>query len=537
MSTNSIDFHVTIKNYRCFSDQKPVRISMRKGFTALVGVNNSGKSSLLRLFYELRSLFMSISRSGDQFIQAMRADPGLAFNRADSVRDNAELFCNANARDITLEFEATLNLTSEHHNSVSPERIVLTIPRDTNLYRAQMFLAGKVLNIKTDTSMGREGNSALRIGDKLIDMEAYYRIFEALSRVVYIGPFRNAINVGGSADYYDMQIGEHFIRSWDSLKAGGSKKQISAALRLTQDIKTVFRFRNLEINAGSDNRTLQVIIDEKPYGLEELGSGLAQFIVILSNIAAKKPSWVLIDEPELNLHPTLQLDFLTTLASYASEGILFSTQSIGLARTCADRIYSVRLDDEGRSEISDFETTPRLSEFLGELSFSGYRELSCNQILLVEGSTDVKTIQQLLRHINKDHQIVLLSLAGSDLIKAASETELQEIKRITDNIYALIDSERDAPGVPLSTDRQAFLETCHKLDIKCLVLERRAVENYLSDRAVKVAKGEKYRSLKPYENLSDASPSWGKQENWRIAREMTHEELDQTDLGKFLDDL
>jgi predicted ATPase len=51
-----MDVEVTVSNYRCFSD-KPVRFALKKGLQAFVGVNNSGKSSLLRLFYELRNIF------------------------------------------------------------------------------------------------------------------------------------------------------------------------------------------------------------------------------------------------------------------------------------------------------------------------------------------------------------------------------------------------------------------------------------------------------------------------------------------------
>lgn len=537
MSANSTNFDITIKNYRCFPDQKPVRISMREGFTALVGVNNSGKSSLLKLFYELRNLFAGISRSTDDFLQAILQGGRLAFSPADSVRDIEELFCNANSRDITLEFKVNDNLNGKQREGVSPERIVLTIQRGENRYSAQIILGGKSLDINPNVKMQRVKNSYIKIADTLIDMETYYSAFEALAKTVYIGPFRNAINVGGTKNYFDMVIGQQFVESWRSLKTGDNKKQNRAAYRLTQDIKAIFGFHSLEINAASNNDTLQVFVDGKAYRLEELGSGLAQFIVILGNVAIRQPSWVLIDEPELNLHPSLQVDFLTTLASYASEGIIFSTHNVGLARACAERIYSLRLDDQRQSEFSDLEATPRLSEFLGELSFSGYRELGFNKVLLVEGSTDVKTIQQLLRQYGKDHQIVLLSLGGSDLVKAASEVELQEIKRITDNIYALIDSERYESEASLTPERQAFLETCHKVGIHCHVLNRRALENYFSDRSVKAIKGEKYRCLNPYEKLEDASLSWGKQENWRIAREMTREELDQTDLGMFLGSL
>ena len=288
-------------------------------------------------------------------------------------------------------------------------------------------------------------------------MEAYYQTFEALSKIIYIGSFRNAINIGGNQNYYDMTIGQQFISLWDEYKSGDSKTAINTSLKLTHDIKTIFGFTSLEINASKDNQTLHIIVDDKPYRLEEVGSGLAQFILILANIAIKQPSWILIDEPELNLHPSLQIDFLTTLASYATEGIVFSTHNIGLARSSAETIYSFRIDEKGQNEVRDFETISRLSEFLGQLSYSGYKDIGFGKVLLVEGSSEVKTIQQFLRKYGKDHKIVLLSLGGSDLIKASSSYELEEIKRITTgNISALIDSELESSDDVLSRDRQAF---------------------------------------------------------------------------------
>jgi hypothetical protein len=36
-----MDVEITLKNYRCFPDSKPVRFVMREGFTAFLGVNNA----------------------------------------------------------------------------------------------------------------------------------------------------------------------------------------------------------------------------------------------------------------------------------------------------------------------------------------------------------------------------------------------------------------------------------------------------------------------------------------------------------------
>lgn len=243
-----------------------------------------------------------------------------------------------------------------------------------------------------------------------------------------------------------------------------------------------------------------------------------------------------IDEPELNLHPFLQTAFLDTLYKYTTHGVIFSTHSIGLARAAADRIYAFQQVAEGESRVKEFEDLPGfLSEFLGELSFSAYKELGFEKLLLVEGRHDLNTFRHLLRLYRKDAKVIPLPLGGNTLINGKSGNALQELKRICGDIVALIDSERAAAGEPLSADRQAFVDLCEEVGIRCTVLERRAIENYLSDRAIKAVKGKKYTELGPYELLKNAAVPWAKDENWQIAAQMTPDELKETDLGNFLE--
>ena len=250
-----------------------------------------------------------------------------------------------------------------------------------------------------------------------------------------------------------------------------------------------------------------------------------------------KPSYILIDEPESNLHPALQIDFLTTLASYASEGILFNTHNIGLARAVADHIYTVQRVDEGESEIRPFEATLNYAELLGALSYSGYIALGFEKVLLVEGPTEVRTIQQFLRHLGLDHKVVLVPMGGSSLINAKSGYELGELARISDRTFALIDSERSTEDERPSPDREGFLDACEKLGIECHMLDRRAIENYFTDGAVKAAMGLNYSALDPYQLLKEKQPQWAKSQGWRIARRMSWKDIEQTDLGAFLQKL
>jgi hypothetical protein len=289
-------------------------------------------------------------------------------------------------------------------------------------------------------------------------------IFRSLSKTLYIGPFRNILNVGSTTEYIDILIGQSFITQFQGLKTGNNKESNIEIARLTDDIRKVFEFESLDIPATPDKSSLHLTVNGKSYKQHEVGSGLTHFISVLANAAIKKPKWILIDEPELNLHPALQLDFLTTLAKYAEEGVWFSSHSIGLARSAASKVYSVVKIEEGDSEIRLLEGTPRLSEFLGEMSFSSHKELGFDQILLVEGPTEVPTFQQFLRMKSSDHKVLLSPLHGH----IPDARELEEIKRISTNIAAIIDSEREAPEGEIEKKRVEFLNLCEKMGIKSM---------------------------------------------------------------------
>jgi predicted ATPase len=524
-----IDF--TIKNYRCFPDSKPARFTVRPGFTGFIGANNSGKSSLLRFFYEFRGLFALLGNVS--YFHSLVAGGTQAFGPAPSVKDLADMFCDTNVRDLTIEmqFEAI-----DQSSNPLQIRLTITVPRNTNQFNGTMFLPEDKRQAKSPSDILYVAGNTIKIASESlnIDLTSFLQTCRDLQNSLYIGPFRNAINVGTAEQYFDIQAGQSFVKAWRTYKTGSVRQQNEAAYRITEEIGRIFEVERLEINPSPDDQTLQVFVNGKSYKLNEIGSGLTQFIIVLANAAMKKPAYILIDEPELNLHPSLQVDFLTTLTSYAERGVLFSTHNMGLARASAERVYAVRRLAQGESEVNPLEALPRLSDFVGELGFSGYKELGFDQLLLVEGATEVRTIQQFLRFLGKEHQVVIVPLGGSALINGERELELQELTRISPNVAALIDSERDSEAAALSLDREGFRNICAANRINCCVLQRRATEHYLTDSAVKRVKGPKYAALGPYQHLNDISPSWAKAENWRIAREMQLDDIRETDLGQFL---
>jgi AAA15 family ATPase/GTPase len=67
-----MDAEITIRNYRCFTSERPVKLLLRTGETAFVGVNNSGKSTLLRFFFELRDLFARLAQNPAELNNAIK---------------------------------------------------------------------------------------------------------------------------------------------------------------------------------------------------------------------------------------------------------------------------------------------------------------------------------------------------------------------------------------------------------------------------------------------------------------------------------
>jgi ABC-type sulfate/molybdate transport systems ATPase subunit len=247
----------------------------------------------------------------------------------------------------------------------------------------------------------------------------------------------------------------------------------------------------------------------------------------------QKPTFILIDEPEQNLHPSLQAEFLTTLGTYASKGVIFTTHSLGLARSVADRLYSVsRGDDE--SFLRPWETTPQLPEFLGEMSYSAYRELGHELVLCVEGPNDIKPVRQLLRRLGKEHTTVVVPLGGDAIRHDAIVETVAELSRLSTRTAVLLDSEKVGPESEPEAHRLEFQRECEKLHIRVHLTELRSLENYFPERAIKAALGALFHALKPFERVGDADPPWPKGKNWLIAREMSLAEVEGSDVGRFL---
>lgn len=523
---------IRLHDYRCFRRETPATLELTTGFTGFLGPNNAGKSALIRCAYELRNTFTHVLALLDG---ASGVNQELhSFTFLPPMHDHAEIV--AERDDPKCEVEIFGVPITAGIAQITAVRLMFQA--DGQVFRVRMHTSiGTSIDIgNAEDSVTIDQRDVIFLPKRNVRYSTLEikRLLRTLIGIQFIGAFRNAVNEG-SGSYFDIHLGTGFISQWHTWKTGPLRAQNRAIQRVTDDVRRLLGARDLEITAATELRTLQVTLNGRPQKLQELGAGIAQLIVVLGNTLIKKPTFVAIDEPEIHLHPGLQTEFLTALGSYATNGVMFTSHSIGLARSVADRLFTVRPTAQG-SQVRPFEKTPHYAEFLGSMGIAGLQEFGWDRILLVEGAKDVRTIQAWLRLYGKDRQTVIIPLGGDSMVNGKTASELSEIVRLGGSVWAIVDSERSSAKAEPIKARREFAQNCESLQVRCLVTERRAIENYLSGPALRTAFGEGFEALSPFE-VPNAEKFWGKGESWKAARHMTKEELADTDIGRFLETL
>ena len=511
---DQLQIDVTLTHYRCFHETSPVKFSLEPGKTiALVGMNNAGKSALMRFFYEFKQVLINYTSGswnpkesgGGWTTKPNQQDPGIGTRYG--LGDQLDLYPNRDA-SVPLRFAiAYLGDVCDFEISRHPIN----------------YPYGLVRNFSSLT--GQLGSN----------LDVLYQFQNTL----YFGAHRNLVNDGaGGGTYFDLSVGTAFTNEWDNLKNGMGTQSAHDALKAEKLIADLLNWSSLSINASYDKKQIYLTKDgANRFAISELGAGISELVLCIVTAAVKKPSWILIDEPESHLHPALQVKFVEALSSLASHGVMFTTHSIGLARTCADSILVVEQDKAGHSTLRPFESVTNYSQLMGELSFSQFHELGFNKLLLCEGVTEVKTLRQILRHWNLDATVMLVPLGGTSLIDSKRQDELSEFKRFGVEVFVIVDSERDSAETS-KPDRNKFIAQCERIfgTTHAIQTKYRATENYFTAEAIsKAMRSEKYKPLEPFQNSKDLELFWGKNKNWRVAAEMTKADWQKTDFGPFLD--
>ena len=250
-----MDVQLTVKNYRPFSRVEPLRFRLRNGFTAFVGANNSGKSSILRMFFELRGLFQIFQQAGHFFTARNTPIPFTL----QGVDENAEVFCNDNDGELVIRFEYSTNLSAE--GVVAPDWIELRIQREQSSCRLWYSVQRRIIEDPSPHGeFVRDGVFSPSGSDQQIDFGPFFEVCGAAFRSLYIGPFRNALNIPGADQYFDIPVGHQFVAKWSAAKGGNNAVLRARMMQVTDVIQDIFGLTRLEINPSQSGQSLILML-------------------------------------------------------------------------------------------------------------------------------------------------------------------------------------------------------------------------------------------------------------------------------------
>jgi hypothetical protein len=141
---------------------------------------------------------------------------------------------------------------------------------------------------------------------------------------------------------------------------------------------------DIRIDIPHDRSTINVNFDGHVVPIEALGSGIHELFMLASRIVLNEGKAVLLEEPEVHLHPEFQRKFMIFLRDQINSQFFISTHSAVVIDTDGAKVFGVwNAGAEARVEALLADQTRR--EMCREMGYRPSDLLQANSIIWVEG--------------------------------------------------------------------------------------------------------------------------------------------------------
>ena len=287
---------------------------------------------------------------------------------------------------------------------------------------------------------------------------------------------------------------------------------------LTKFVKSVLEDENVELEIPSQQNRLIVSMNGREQDVEDLGTGVHEVIMLAAAATAHHETLLLLEEPEIHLHPLLQKRLLNYLDCGTSNQYVIATHSAHFLDHDGAAVFHVALD-RGWSTVEPVVTNSAAVRAARDLGYSPSDLLQANCVVWVEGPSDRIYLRFWLEATEPDlvegvdysimfyGGVLMAHTTGADRTFREAEGELVELRRINRRSAILIDSDREASKKHLKASAKRLRDEFEDGGF-AWVTKGREVENYLPPDVVLEALREIDKAAEALESTDDYGRRW-----------------------------
>ena len=297
-----------------------------------------------------------------------------------------------------------------------------------------------------------------------------------------------------------------------------------------REVSSGYHFGVFSVRRGQNQISLNFAHQEGTWrDANDCGLGLRDLLVILYFSLSDQHNLVLIEEPENHLHPNMQRKLLAYLSTQTDKQFFLTTHSnVLLNNAYVGRVYFTRFDDS--VQVDD--ATSRAS-ILDDLGYDVTDNLVSDLVILVEGPSDVPFLEEFLVKLDiyNRYNIKFWPLGG-DIMSQLDLSVLAQMYKL----IALIDRDNASTKI-----RRQFVNKCKEFNIPVHRLRRYAIENYIPLQVLReVFNSQISDSVQEIDVTKKLENQIGinvKKSTRKIAKKMSLDDIKDTDLQKFFDEV
>lgn len=291
-----------------------------------------------------------------------------------------------------------------------------------------------------------------------------------------------------ASEYKEAVSGDHLIDELAALAYPPYDQQ-----HLKEDFERLRRFigevinrPNVDIQIPHDRKTINVRTDKSVVPVEALGSGIHELFMLASRIVLNARRTILLEEPEVHMHPELQKKFMSFIARETESQFFITTHSAHIIDTEAAAVFGVR-STEGVATVAPLMTGLSRRRMCSELGYRPSDLLQSNSIVWVEGPSDRIYLKHWLKAVAPDLREGIhfsIMFYGGRLLShlSAEDAEVDDfvgLLPINRHPAVVMDSDRGAESQAIGETKQRVLRQLEEVGGYGWLSAGREVENYI----------------------------------------------------------